>query len=530
VTEVPVLIVGGGPVGLTASILLAQQGVRSLLVERHPSTATLPKARAINARTMEMYRQAGVEAEIRAAGLPPGHARFVVWARSLAGEELERREPWRVRSESQAVSSVRSCLCAQDDLERVLRRFAEDAGGSEVRFGTEMRRFTQDATGVTATLVEHATSRETDVRARYVIAADGAQSGMRRALGVQMVGKPDIYDSVNVLLQADLRPWTEHRPSALYFIEQPSLKATFLTINGIDRWGFLVNSLAAYGMRAADFTIERTTELVHMAIGRPDVPVKILGIAPWTASAHVAESYQWGRVFLAGDAAHEMPPTGGFGLNTGVQDVQNLAWKLAAVLQGGAAPALLETYDAERRPVGRMITDHSLGISISMGRLGDRGPGFARPEYLNDQGMVFGASYDSAAIVPDGTSPPSGANPVTDYVASARPGARAPHAWLERTGARVSTLDLVGKRFALLASGAGWSTAAEAVRVPVDVTTVGDTWDLRDPGGQWHAVYGIERGGAVLVRPDGYVAWRCVSAVTDPSVALRAALAAILGG
>jgi 2-polyprenyl-6-methoxyphenol hydroxylase-like FAD-dependent oxidoreductase len=528
VIEVPVLIVGGGPVGLTASILLARHGVRSLLVEQHPGTATHPKAHAINARTMEMYRQAGLDAAIREAGLPPERARFIVWARTLAGEELERRVPWRARAESQAVSPVRSCLCAQDYLEPVLCGFAERADGSEVRFRTELSGFAQDATGVTATLVERATGAEYPVRAQYVIAADGAQSRIRSALGVSMIGKPDVYESVNVLLEADLRPWTEHRPSALYFIEQPTLKATFLTTNGIDRWGFLVNSLSAYGLRAPDFTAERTLEIARAAIGVPDVPVTILGIAPWTASAHVAESYRHGRIFLAGDAAHEMPPTGGFGMNTGVQDVQNLAWKLAAVLQGWAAPALLDTYDAERRPVGRTITEQSLMNSISMGRLGDQATGFARPEYLNEQGMIFGASYDSGAVVPDGTSAPVVANPVTDYVPSARPGARAPHAWLERSGERVSTIDLVGRRFALLASGEEWAKPGHGARV-LSITTVGDGWELRDPGGQWHATYGLERGGAVLVRPDGHVAWRCPTPVADPAGAVRAALASVLG-
>ena len=202
-----------------------------------------------------------------------------------------------------------------------------------------------------------------------MIAADGAQSRVRRALGVAMLGEEDVYDSVNILFNADLRPWTAERPAALYFIENPRLRATFLTINAHDRWGFLVNSLKAYGYTPADFTAERSTELIRHAVGVPDLPVKVLGVAPWTASAHVAEQYRHGRVFLAGDAAHEMPPTGGFGMNTGVQDVHNLAWKLAAVLKGRAAPALLDTYHAERQPLGRAITEQSLINAMSMGRL-----------------------------------------------------------------------------------------------------------------------------------------------------------------
>jgi 2-polyprenyl-6-methoxyphenol hydroxylase-like FAD-dependent oxidoreductase len=528
VIETPVLIVGGGPVGLTASILLSHHGVRSLLAERHPGTAIHPKARGINARTMEMYHQLGVAQAIRDAGLPPERAQFIVWTRTLAGEEIERRVPGRSRPENLAASPVRNCLCAQDYLEPVLRAFAERDAAAEVRFNAELAAFEQDADGVTATLIDRVAGGETRVRAQYVIAADGAQSRVRRALGVKMIGKENVYESVNVLIRADLRPWTEHRPSALYFVERPDLKATFLTINAVDRWGFLVNSLADYGLSPADFTPERTVEMVRGAVGVADLPVTVLGVAPWTASAHVAERYGHGRVFLAGDAAHEMPPTGGFGLNTGVQDVQNLTWKLAGVLQGWAGRAVLDTYDDERRPVGRAITEQSLANSISMGRLG-RTPGLARPEFLNEQGMIFGACYASSAVIPDGTPPPTVANPVTDYVPSARPGARAPHVWLERNDERVSTIDLVGRRFTLFASGTGWNDAAAKVgaRVPLDALAIG-AGELADPERRWHAAYDVEDGGAALVRPDGYVAWRSRARVADPARALDDAVSALL--
>jgi hypothetical protein len=351
-----------------------------------------------------------------------------------------------------------------------------------------------------------------------------------------MLGKEHAYESVNVLLNADLRPWTEHRPAALYFVEQPGLKATFMTINGIDRWGFLVNSFSAHGLAAADFTPEYTLALIRRAVGVPDLPVTILGIVPWSASAIVAEDYRHGRVFLAGDAAHEMPPTGGFGLNTGVQDVHNLSWKLAGVLQGWAGPAVLDTYDAERRPVGRAITEQSLANSISMGRLsGEPAQGLARPEFLNEQGMIFGTSYESSAVVIDGTPALVYANPVTDYTPSGRPGGRAPHVWLARggpagaLGSRVSTIDLIGKRFTVLGSGPAWreAVAGLATAIPLDVFTIGD--ELADVDGQWHATYGVEPGGAVLVRPDGYIAWRARGTAADAARALRNALSSVVG-
>jgi putative polyketide hydroxylase len=532
--EVPVLIVGGGPVGLTASILLSRAGVRSLLVERHKGTAVHPKARAVNARSMEMYRQCGVEPAIRKASLAPERAGLIVWTRTLSGEEIERRVPWRTGSLSTTVSPVRNALCPQDELEPVLRRFAERHELGALRFDIELVAFDQDDSGVTATLADRATGASSQVRARYVIAADGAQSQIRRQLGVRMVGRENVYESVNILFNADLRPWTAHRPAALYFVELPNLKATFLTINGIDRWGFLVNNLSAYGYRPGDFTQERSIELVRMAAGVPDLAVKILGIAPWNASALVAEQYRHGRIFLAGDAAHEMPPTGGFGLNTGVQDVHNLAWKLAAVLRGVATPSLLDTYHDERQPIGRVITEQSLDNSISMGRLkpDTSATTIARPEFLNEIGLIFGASYNSAAVIDDGTAPSKLANPITDYVPSARPGSRAPHVWLERDGNRLSTIDLFGRGFVLLtgASGTAWLTAARKLPddMRLEALVIGDG-AIADPDRQWAATYDIDDAGAVLVRPDGYVAWRSRSMTADPSATLHAVLRHILG-
>ena len=366
--EVPVLIVGGGPVGLTASLMLSRLGIKSLLVERHPGTAIHPKARGINARTMEVFHQQGIEDEVRAAGLPPNKVGFIVWTKTLAGEEIERRVPWGQSTQRAEVTPVRACLCAQDYLEPVLRRCAERQPLGTLRFDTELTTFEQSDSGVTATITNTKTGASEQVSSQYLIAADGAQSRVRNALGIAMQGQKDVYDSVNVLLEADLRPWTQDRPAALYFIENEEMRATFLTINAHDRWGFLVNSLRAHGQKPEDFTPEYSTAMIRRAVGVPDLPVKVLGVAPWVASAHVAERYRAGRVLLAGDAAHEMPPTGGFGMNTGVQDVQNLAWKLAAVLKGegdiGAARHL------QRRAPAVRQGDHRAGA----GQCGVDGP------------------------------------------------------------------------------------------------------------------------------------------------------------
>jgi 2-polyprenyl-6-methoxyphenol hydroxylase-like FAD-dependent oxidoreductase len=535
--DTAVLIVGAGPVGLTASMLLSRLGVPSRLVERHPSTSIHPKARGINIRTMEIFRQCGVEDAVRAAGLPQDRVRFIIWAESLAGRELERRTPARMRAGVARISPLTAALCAQDDLEPVLRRHAEALAPGTLHFGAELSGLAEEGDRITATIAD---GRR--VRARWVIAADGARGRVRDLLGIALTGRPFLYRSINVLLRADLTPWTADRPAALYFIERPDLRATFLTINGVNRWGFLVNNLPASADVGA-YTPERCAALVRQAAGVPDLDVEILGVAPWTAAAQVAERFRGGRVFLAGDAAHHMPPTGGFGLNTGVQDVQNLAWKIAAVVHGWAGAALLDSYDAERRPFGEAITAQALANSSAMGRVAsadgtlEAAPSGmrARPEFLNEIGMIFGAHYESSAVVPDGTKLPEVANPVTDHVPVARPGSRAPHVWLERDGRRLSTIDLFGRGFVLLAGpdGKAWRdggrAAATTLGVPLEAFTVGGGDGLADVDGSWPAAYGVERDGAVLVRPDGHVGWRRRSSCPDPSGELERALRSMLG-
>ena len=534
--DIPVLISGGGPVGLSASLLLSRHGVRSLLVERHPSTALTPKARGINARTMEVFRQCGIDTAVREAGLAEGRLGLIVWAESLAGNEIERRVPGRATAKNMAATPVKNCLCAQDDLEPVIRRFAEEAAApGALRFNTELTSFSQRPGAVTGILTDRTSGEETPFTARYLIAAEGAQSRVRRALDVKMTGEEKVYDSVNILFHADLTQWVEHRPAALYFVEQDDLRATFLTINGRDRWGFLIHSPRKFGWQPQDFTPEFCAALIRKGVGVPDLAVSVLAIGPWEASAIVADHYRIGNVFLAGDAAHEMPPTGGFGLNTGVQDVHNLAWKIAAVIDGNADEALLDSYHAERQPFGRVVTENALANALSMGRNARQSKVLPRREFLNEQGLIFGACYQSIAVVPDGTPPVVVDDPVTDYVPSARPGSRAPHVWLTRGSGQISTIDLFGPHFVLLAGrdGDAWRRAALAIgpsRPPLVAFTVGRDEDLGDPDGHWHRAYGVDTDGAVLVRPDGHVAWRSRGSASCPPDVLRAALDCVFGG
>lgn len=535
--DVPVLIAGGGPVGLSASMLLSRHGVRSLLVERHPGTSLHPKARGINARTMEIFRQCGVEEAVRAAGLPRDRYQYIVWAETLAGRELERRTYGKNSDDAWSVTPAGQCLCSQDALEPTLRRAAEGYTLADVRFGWEMTGFEQDDSGVTATLLERSTGRVVTARAAYLIAADGARSHSRESLGVPLLGHGILYHGVNILARVDLRPWIEDRPAPLYFIEGVEKKGTFATVNGTDRWVFLGRYDPAKGERLEDFTAETSVDVIRAAVGSEDIPVEIIGVAGWVAAARVAERFRVGRVFFAGDAAHEMPPTGGFGMNTGIQDAHNLAWKLAGVLQGWAGPNLLDTYDAERRPVDQAITEQSLQNSVSMGRIRGQSTDarFARQEYLNERGMIYGSTYDSAAIVPDGSPPPEVADPITDYAPTARPGSRAPHLWLERDATRLSTLDMCGHRFTLLtgAEGGAWRGAAYAIGgetgTPLAAHTIGVGGDVTDPTGRWADLYGVAPNGAVLVRPDGYVGWRSSGMTGQPADVLRRALGSITG-
>jgi hypothetical protein len=229
-----------------------------------------------------------------------------------------------------------------------------------------------------------------------------------------------------------------------------------------------------------------------------------------------------------------MPPTGGFGLNTGVQDVHNLAWKIAAVISGRAHDQLLDSYHAERQPFGRIVTQNALANALSMGRNARQSKVLPRPEFLNEQGLIFGACYQSTAVVPDGTPRVAVDDPVTEYVPTARPGSRAPHVWLKRGNEQISTIDLFGPHFVLLAGadGEAWRRAAQAIgpsRPPLFAYAVGQDGDLGDPDGNWHKAYGVDTDGAVLVRPDGHVAWRSRSRASNPSEALRTALDCVFG-
>ena len=534
--HVPVLISGGGPVGLSAFIGLARRSVPALLVERHPGTAIHPKARGINVRAMEVFRQWGLEDRIRHAGLAPEDHGYFYRGASLVADEYDRTGGGGLATEGHALSPTSWMVISQDALEPVLLEHARELGVGEIRFGHELKSLQVDENGVDAVVVERSSGEEHKVRADYLIGADGAYSLVRETLGVGMEGHGPLVHNVSILFEADLAELVADRRSAVYYLSpdkdqrprgypmsvgNPPLDGVMLTVNGVDRWLLVVGFDPERGESLATFDNERCTAAVLRAVGTDDVPVEIVSTMAWSPAARVAEHYAVGGLaFFVGDAAHEMTPSGAFGLNTGVLDAHGLAWKLAAVVQGRAGPALLETHHDERHPVGTFTADQSYQLFA----------GTRPPRPFGNWGVIFGSGYESSGVIPDGTDPPPLHDPVVDHVPVARPGHRAPHVWGDAGGRRVSILDLFGEGFCVVSRSTAWTGSAsvvgELLGVPMRELLVGQDFVPGDAA-SFDELYGIGDRGCVLVRPDGHVAWRTTDDETA-SERLQRALSAIL--
>ncbi|EHR62798.1 FAD-dependent monooxygenase [Saccharomonospora cyanea] len=523
--EVDVLIVGGGPVGLTASLECSRHGLTSLLVERHESTSIFPKARLVSTRTMELVRAWGLQDEVERLGLPREESLAVGVGSSLTAPDFHREVAPIVEDAPQ--SPTYTYICAQDKFEVVLKRTAESMPGADVRFATTMTSLTQDSDGVSA-VVESAAGTFT-VRAAYAVAADGARSGVRQRLGIGVEGPPPLGHMISIMFDADLVPLLHDRMCALYFLRS-TIPCAVEAVDNQRRWIVQTGYDPEEGGSAADFTPEFCVHLVREAVGVPDLDVELVGIMPWLQQAVTAERFRDGRIFLAGDAAHVSTPQGGFGMNCGIQDAHNLVWKLAAVLKGLAGEGLLDTYSAERHPVGQRTVAESLDnalITFRMmeGELTMKEAIALQAGRRRSEGLVLGFHYESAAVVPDGTRPPEPDDPYRTYVATARPGHRAPHVVVSRNGTNMSTLDLMGTGFTLFTpDGSGWAKAAEEAGtrtgvhvVPIEVSPrAGGNVAVTAP--RWAEVYGVSPTGAVLVRPDGHVAWRVADGTASAEV------------
>lgn len=533
VHRTPVLIVGGSLVGLSMSLFLGRLGVRHTLVERHAGTSIHPRGRGNNVRTMELYRTAGVDRRIAEAASVLADNHGILQTPSLVGDAGE----WLFREIDPGGGLARFspaawCLCSQNDLEPVLLASARDLGG-DLRFHTEMMSFDQDADGVTARVKSRETGEHTVIRADYLVAADGPRSPVREGLGIGQTGPGDLFHNVSVTFSSRaLAGVVGDRKFIVCYLTSPDADGALLPVDNREHWVFHAPWHPEHGETLEEFTDERCAAHIRRAVGVPDLDVTITGRAAWHAAQRVAERYSEGRVFLAGDSAHEMSPTGAFGSNTGIQDAHNLAWKLAAVLDGWAGPALLGSYDAERRPVAEETSARAASRSVEHSHPGYTPAGATAALTGRQRGILnvaLGYRYPRGAVL--------GTDPTTPVVPDAlaltgEPGTRAPHLWLNRAGTRISTLDLYERSLVLLSAENGpWHEAATRISVPLDSYRVGEgsRADLTpEPGTDWAGAHGITRDGAILVRPDGFVAWRHASRPDDAAHTLREAITSLI--
>jgi putative polyketide hydroxylase len=513
VTHVPVLIVGAGAGGLTTSALLAKHGVRSLLVEKRDEVFIYPKARNLSLRSLEILRELGLADQVHAVAEGVSSMRGRPTLNSA--EEWDAFDVDSIFGPFSALSpEPAGQYCPQSAFEPMLladiRRHQ-----SQVRYGTELCSFDQDDAGVTVVVRERDSGASETVRADYLVAADGVRSPIRGALGVATSGYGAL--PIYVVFIYFRAPWRQFVPDLrdgdAVQVKNPDGDGIFLPVRD-DLGMFITTYFPRSGESAAQFTAQRCREVLAKAIGER-IDVHIIDVAPWQPYEQVADQFCSGRVFLVGDSAHTMPPFKAGGANTAVQSAHNLAWKLAAVLDGMAAPALLDTYHAERHPVGRFNARQSLtGPAVGFLSIDDNRPQLPADEDAPMFNVLIGYQYRSTAVVFDDPAPadPDAVSLVDEL--HAQPGTRVPHAWVDRAGRRVSTLDLLGPAFTLFTgpSGAPWVTAADAVsaslNVPIRVCCIGPESDIRDSDGQWAQLTGLSADDALLVRPDGFVAWR----------------------
>lgn len=509
-----VLVVGGGLVGLSAAMFLAWRGVPTVLVERHADSSPHPRAIGYTPRTMELLRAVGLGSRVPQA--PADFRLRRARIHSLAGEWFEESSwtPETHQGPRVEYSPCTGAAIAQDRLEPILRDKAAELG-ADIRLQTELVRFEQDADGVSALLRERG-GREYTMRAAYLVAADGHRSPIRAALGIGRDGRGHMRTLRSVLFRAPLESYLQ-KGITQFEIDQPDLKA-FLTTYGDGRWVLMFSD----DQERDEATLRA---LVRQAIGEPALEVELITTGRWELSALIADRFAVDRVFLAGDAAHTLPPNrGGFGANTGIEDAHNLAWKLAAVLSGESTPRLLDTYDAERRPIAWLR--HQQIFARSDYKADAKGTAADAP-IIDDDAMEWGQLYSSAAVLGAGDGLPPAARP--DAWAG-QPGTRAPHLWVTHGGERKSTLDLFQRTWVLLAEDERWWTAAakasERLGIAVECPRIGLDVKPSDPDA-FRGAFGLKPGGASLIRPDGYVAWRSPELPADPLSVLTDALARV---
>jgi len=549
-----VLIIGAGPVGLSAALALGRAGIRCLVLERRSEFSRYPKANGVHARTMEIFREWGVVNPIRelTAGMPDEVT--IGWMTRLNGIQIGQMSVSDADDTARLFdqqSPERMSVVGQHMFEPILARAAEDKDSVTIRLGCEVVDLTSGEDSVTVAYTDQAGVRRTVV-AQYVIGADGLRSIARRTLGIGEHGQESLGTAINVQFDADLDQFLGGLFIPIIWIINADTQGAFIR-DGATRWRY--NFEIAPGADPDAVTQDECDKHVAAAIGDV-VPIEVHHIWSWSHDLSVTDRWRDGRVFLAGDAAHHFPPHGGFGLNSGVQDAQNLAWKLAAKLRWNAGDGLLASYEDERLPVaesngaqmmhntrqmektGFMMQDKNFLAMLETDEgaparqaIADGIP--AQREMLASHGQQFGYQYQSDAVVPDGTEIVQSS--VAEYRPSARPGARVPHSWVQSHGEVISTIDLYDGGFILLTGpdNAGWVTAAEQVRaelaVPVKVCGLGtDLMPVEEHLDDLLRRYGLDPSGAVLVRPDGFAGFRSINAADDEQKSLSNALREIL--
>jgi 2-polyprenyl-6-methoxyphenol hydroxylase-like FAD-dependent oxidoreductase len=536
--HVPVLIAGGSLVGLTTSLMLSSRGVTNMVVERHRGTAIHPRAASFHQNTTEICREVGLQEAIEeAAEREFAQHGAIVSVESLTGKELK----YFYKSYSQGVetlSATSRLFITQVGLEPLVRDRAAELGAQH-RFGTELVHFEQDDDEVRTLVRSRDDESEQLVHSQYLVAADGARSTIRDQLRIPMLGRGTFANCITIYFRADVRPMLADRNLSVVYVNHPTLLGFFrFAITGDA--GFLavfVTSDDDGGNRntdiSTDMSDERCIEYVRTALGcGPDVAVEIDSVQPWNASAGWAQQFRDGRVVLAGDSAHVVPPTGGFGGNTGIADAHNLAWKLAMMLDGSAHPALLDSYDAERRPAGALISEQ--GYTRYVLRVDPTLPQDDLASPLDDPSIELGIVYSSDAVVADGTTTATAPSLDDPRAPTGRLGTRVPHVPVIRGGHEISLRDIAGDGFTLLAgpTGEAWPKAARAARnavgVPVVAYRVGPAGDLVAAGDTFERTLNLPPSGAALVRPDGVLAWTAPKPTDDPAGMLIGALRQVL--
>mgnify|MGYP003645441915 CR=1 FL=1 len=509
-----VLIVGGGPVGLALAAELGRMNIDCILVDQRDGTIGFPKMNMVSSRSMEFCRRWGIAARVREVGWPDEFPLNIAFVTAMTGYELARFDyPGYAERGAMSHTPDGNRRCPQTLFDPILQARVREFASVGLQYRARLEEFTQDADGVTATIRDLDAGGTRRIRAAYLAGCDGADSLVRAAAGIEMIGNPALTHNINVFFTAaELPGWVDHgRCWANWLVGPDGQWGNIVAVDGHDKW-----RLSMTGFREGDVLSDaEAAARVRRAVGC-DFDFEVHNALPWTRKQQVAETYRRGRVFLAGDAAHLLSPTGGFGMNTGIGDAVDLGWKLAATLDGWGGPVLLDSYEAERRPIGvanvtEATRNHSKLAALPRGAaIAEDSPagedlrariretietGGYNQEY-EAEGLIVGYSYDgSPVIVPDGT--PCVPQTVSEYRPNTRPGARAPHAWISED---VSTLDLFGDGLTLLRTDGGGQSLADAAEdagVPLSVH------DITDP-----EIAALYESPLVLVRPDGHVCWR----------------------